>query len=292
MKKIILAVLPVFLVVSCKDSVDEPNVNPITQEILTNGLNISANGADTTVVFPLLGDCKVDVSYLDDEKQWCSANETSEGNESKLNIKCQPSSTSLIQRQARVMLSSANKSYELIIRQAPLAQAYADNTVYYMPSDGGTLTIPIHANTIFRVDKDMYVTGSGNNTRRVDTSWLGVKNEHEKVKADADNIYKLEVNAQLNTGLGRNAFLSIRVAHCMFQRDVPKNTSQQFIGKIIRRYWKNDSAHLIFLTIALYKEAISFTAYGESVETRRLFFCPLILRLSPIIRMKNLQSSE
>lgn len=209
MRKIILAGLAVVLAASCKDSVDEPSINPITQEILTNGLNISASGADTTIVFPSMGESKVEVSYFNGEQQWCAASESLENGEVKLNIKCQPSSTSLTKRQAKIVLSSDSRSYEVIVSQVPLAQAYADKTVYYMPNDGGTLTIPIHANTTFRVDRALYVIGTGENTRYVDTSWLGISNEHENVTADADNIYKLEVKAQLNTGLGRNAFLSI-----------------------------------------------------------------------------------
>lgn len=209
MRKIILAGLAIVLAASCKDSVDEPSISPITQEILTNGLNISASGADTTIVFPSMGDSKVEVSYLNGEQQWCSASESLENGEMKLNIKCQPSSTSLVQRQANIVLSSANRSYEVIVSQAPLAQAYTDKTVYYIPNEGGTYTIPIHANTAFMFYKTIYLTGSGENTRKVDTSWLGLKEEHEKVAADADNIYNLELNAGLNTGLGRNAFLSV-----------------------------------------------------------------------------------
>lgn len=209
MKKIFLAAFIVAMAVSCKDSVDEPSINPVTQEILANGLSLPASGADTTIVFPFSGESKVTVSYINEDSQWCSANETSEGNVLKVNLKCQPSSTLLIQRQAKVIVSSANRSYELIIRQAPLPQAYTDQTVYSLSNDGGTYTIPIHANTAFMVYKTIYLIGSGENTRDVDTSWLGVSNEHEKVTADVDNIYNLELNAGLNTGLGRKAFLSV-----------------------------------------------------------------------------------
>lgn len=51
-KNILLVALAVLTVSSCKDSEEEEPMNPVTEQILATGLNVGADGVDTTVVFP------------------------------------------------------------------------------------------------------------------------------------------------------------------------------------------------------------------------------------------------
>ena len=50
---------------SCKESEDNPvtTMNPTTEKILAEGLNIGAYGKDTTVLFPKADGYKIDISY-------------------------------------------------------------------------------------------------------------------------------------------------------------------------------------------------------------------------------------
>lgn len=53
----------------------------------------------------------------------------------------------------------------------------------------------------------MFVTGSGDNTKPVDTSWMG--SIYKVVTCNEGQTFEFPFIAQLNTGLGRRAFLDI-----------------------------------------------------------------------------------
>ena len=110
-----------------------------------------------------------------------------------------------------MMVSCSDSEDEPIVNPAPHYRAYVDKNLYCLSNDGGTFTIPVHANTTFRLERTLYVTGSGENTRRVDTSWLSYSDEHKRITPDAssDYTYNVQLSANLNTGLGRKAFLQV-----------------------------------------------------------------------------------
>lgn len=65
---------------SCKESEDNPvtTMNPTTEKILAEGLNIGAYGKDTTVLFPKADGYKIDISYATGSGKWCRASEIPE----------------------------------------------------------------------------------------------------------------------------------------------------------------------------------------------------------------------
>lgn len=193
---------------SCKESEDE-TINPVTEEILANGLNIGPNGVDTTVVFLKANGYSVDVNYSSGTGKWCSATECTDSvtGAPGIRIKCAPSDTSLFVRKATVNISSSRGNYVVKVNQKPYKLAYfTDNTVY-VKNTGGSFIIQVKANSSFKIDKTIYITGSGKNTRPVDTSWLS--EIYKKVKCNEGQAFKFPLQAQLNTGLGRNAFYGV-----------------------------------------------------------------------------------
>lgn len=210
MKKLFPILLLLSLVVSCNDGEDEVQLAPATQEILANGLYVPSDGLDTTVVFPLSGKKDaVAVNYDIDNPQWYTITEESSSRNLNIHVKCQPSTTNLTERVAKVYVTIGGKTYEMSIRQAPHAQAYADTTVYYMPNDGGELTIPIHANTTFNADIAFQIVGYGDSTKAVKPDWLRIKGNTKGLRTDKNNVYSLQLEGKINTGLGRVASVCI-----------------------------------------------------------------------------------
>lgn len=209
MKKLLPLLMLLAFVASCKDSEDEVQFAPATQEILANGLLVPSEGIDTTVVFPLAGKSAVAVNYDADNPEWYTITGESLSGRLNLHVKCQPSTTDLTERVKKVYVTIDGKTYEMSIRQAPRAQAYADTTVYYMPNDGGELTIPIHANTTFNAEIARQVVGYGDSAKAVKVSWVRIKGDTKGLRADKDNVYNLQFEGKINTGLGRRASVCI-----------------------------------------------------------------------------------
>lgn len=207
MRKIILALFAVALTASCSDSTDEPAISPATQKTLAEGLNVPSDGIDTTLVFPLASGSKIDVSYQDDAYQWCSAYQETDsvGRMLRVHVKCAASDSTLVQRMAGITITSGNKSYELRVRQNPAKLAYTKQTVYYIPNTGGEFDILVYANTKFSVKRSIYTTGSGDDTRTIDTSWAKLDGEYNNIQGDANKPVKIHFDASINTGLGRKA---------------------------------------------------------------------------------------
>ncbi len=224
MRKIILALLAVALTASCNDSTDEPAISPATQKTLAEGLNVSSDGIDTTLVFPLASNGKIDISYQDNASQWCSAYQETDsvGRMIKVHVKCTASDSTLVQRIAGITITSGNKNYELRVRQNPAKLAYTKKTIYYIPSTGGEFDILVYANTRFSVKRSFYITGSGDDTRIIDTSWAKLDGEYENIQGNANKPTKIHFDASINTGLGRTAIFyttgdSIRGGGKMFK---------------------------------------------------------------------------
>lgn len=209
MKKLLPFIMLLALVSSCKDSEDEVQFTPATQEILANGLNVPCEGADTTVVFPMSSKSKVAVNYNYNDPQWYTISEDASSGNLMIHVKCQPSMTDLAERVMKVYVTIDDKTYEMSVRQAPRAQAYADTTVYYMPNDGGEMTIPIHANTTFNAEIAFQIVGYGDSTKAVKPDWLQIKGNTKGLRADKNNVYNLQFEGKINTGLGRSASVCI-----------------------------------------------------------------------------------
>lgn len=207
MRKVILALFTVALTASCSDSTDEHAISPATQKTLAEGLAVPSDGIDTTLVFSLASSSKIDVSYQDDASQWCSVYQETDsvGRMLRVHIKCAASDSTLVQRMARITITSGNKSYELHVRQNPAKLAYTKRTVYYIPNTGGEFDILVYANTKFSVKRSIYITGSGDDTHTIDTSWAKLDGAYENIQGYANKPTKIHFNASINTGFGRKA---------------------------------------------------------------------------------------
>lgn len=99
-KNILLVALAVLTVSSCKDSEEEEPMNPVTEQILATGLNVGADGVDTTVVFPKSDAYGVDINFASGSGKWMSAKECTDAvtGAQGIRIQCAPSDTSLCQR--------------------------------------------------------------------------------------------------------------------------------------------------------------------------------------------------
>lgn len=209
MKKLFPILFFLAFVVSCNDSEDEVQLAPATQEILANGLNVPSDGIDTTIVFPLSSKSKASVNYQAEDSNWYTITSESSSGSLNIHVKCLPSTTDLTERVKKVYVTIGDKTYEMSIRQAPRAQAYADTTVYYIPNDGGEMTIPIHANTTFNAEIARQIVGYGDSAKAVKVSWLQIKGDTKGLRADKDNVCNLTLEGKLNTGLGRSASICI-----------------------------------------------------------------------------------
>lgn len=211
MRKVILALFAVALTASCSDSTDEPAISPATQKTLAEGLNVPSDGIDTTLVFPFASGSRINVSCQDDASQWCSAYQETDsvGKMLKVHVNCAASDSTLLQRMAKITITSGNKNYELRVRQNPAKLAYTKQNVFYIPSNGGEVDILVYANTKFSVKRSIYTTGSGDDTHIIDTSWAKLDGEYNNIQGNANKPVKIHFDASINTGFGRKAIFYI-----------------------------------------------------------------------------------
>ncbi len=209
MKKTILFFFIAAVAASCSDNVDGPTISPATEKTLAEGLSVSPNGIDTTIVFPLTSSSKTGVTIqADDQQQWCSAYQEadSENGFMKIHVKCAPSGYRMLQqRMAGVTITAGNKIYELHVRQAPAKLAFPEKNVYHIPSSGGAFDMQVFANTPFSVSRAIYVSGSGKETHTIDTGWAQLKGDNKNIQGKAGKPSTIHFEADMNTGLGRKA---------------------------------------------------------------------------------------
>lgn len=207
-KLILFFALAVLAISSCKEN-EEETINPATEKILADGLNIGPDGVDTVVVFLKDSGLGVDINYSSGSGKWCSATECTDSvsGADGIRIQCAPSDTSLFSREALVNISSLRGNYIIKVNQDPYKLAYFKDSIVYVKNTGGSFVVPVKANTSFTINKTMFVTGSGDNTKPVDTSWMG--SIYKVVTCNEGQTFEFPFIAQLNTGLGRRAFLDI-----------------------------------------------------------------------------------
>lgn len=208
--KIRNAILFLFVTVltfsSCKESEDNPviTMNPTTEKILAEGLNIGAYGKDTTVLFPKADGYDIDISYAAGSGKWCRASEIpetdnyragSDNDQTAVRIVCAQSDDSLlIAREAKITLSSSDNKYVIKVKQRPHQLAYFKDKVLYIPNTGGDFKMSVLANTKFEV-----YANSG--------KWL-TKNS-DPIKCTEAKAVEVPFYVSLNTGLGRSDFYRI-----------------------------------------------------------------------------------
>ncbi|MFC2758894.1 leucine-rich repeat domain-containing protein [Hallella multisaccharivorax] len=197
---------------SCKESEDE-TINPVTEEILANGLNIGPNGVDTTVVFLKANGYSVDINYSSGTGKWCSATECTDSvtGAPGIRIKCASSDTSLFVRKATVNISSSRGNYVVKVNQKPYKLAYFNNPVLYIKNTGGVFMVPVRANSSFTIGRVHELIGSGNNTREVNKDWVSIKGQYGKKKCSEGKTLEFPFMCGLNTGLGRSASFTLGV---------------------------------------------------------------------------------
>ena len=95
-KLILFFALAVLAIFSCKEN-EEETINPATEKILADGLNIGPDGVDTVVVFLKDSGLGVDINYSSGTGKWCSATECTDSvsGADGIRIQCAPSDTSL-----------------------------------------------------------------------------------------------------------------------------------------------------------------------------------------------------
>lgn len=210
-KNILLVALAVLTVSSCKDSEEEEPMNPVTEQILATGLNVGADGVDTTVVFPKSDAYGVDINFASGSGKWMSAKECTDAVKGAqgIRIQCAPSDTSLFAREATVNISSPRGNYVVKVNQKPYKLAYFTDSIIYVKNTGGSVVLRVKANSPFKIKKIPQITGSGENTKFVDTSWL--EEIYKKVNCNEGQTLEFPFGVQLNTGLGRSASYGISV---------------------------------------------------------------------------------
>lgn len=186
---------------SCKESEDNPvtTMNPTTEKILAEGLNIGAYGKDTTVLFPKADGYKIDISYATGAGNWCRASEIPEtdnyqtetdNNQTAVRIVCAQSDDSLlVAREAKITLSSSNNKYVINVNQRPHQLAYFKDKVLYIPNTGGDFKLSVLANSKFEVYS-------------VSGTWL--TKSSGQIKCTEVKTIEFPFHVQLNTGLGRS----------------------------------------------------------------------------------------
>lgn len=186
---------------SCKESEDNPviTLNPTTEKILAEGLNIGAYGKDTTVLFPKADGYKIDISYAAGSGKWCRASEIPESdnyqaessnNQTAVRIVCAKSDDSLlIAREAKITLSSSYNKYVINVKQRPHQLAYFKDKVLYIPNTGGNFKLSVLANSQFKV-------------YAVSGTWL--TNSSDQIKCTEAKTIDFPFYVRLNTGLGRS----------------------------------------------------------------------------------------
>lgn len=186
---------------SCKESEDNPDttMNPTTEKILAEGLNIGAYGKDTTVLFPKADGYKIDISYATGSGKWCRASEIpesdnyqagSDNNQTAVRIVCAQSDDSLlVAREAKITLSSSNNKYVINVNQRPHQLAYFKDKVLYIPNTGGDFKLSVLANSKFEVYS-------------VSGTWL--TKSSGQIKCTEVKTIEFPFHVQLNTGLGRS----------------------------------------------------------------------------------------
>ena len=190
---------------SCKDNSEDEPMNPVTEQILATGLNVGADGVDTTVVFPKSDAYGVDINFASGTGNWMTVKECTDAvtGAQGIRIQCAPSDTSLFARDATVNISSPRGNYVLKVNQKPYKLAYFTDSIIYVKNTGGSLVLRVKANSPFIIKKIPQVTGSGENTKFVDTSWL--ETIYKEVKCNEGQTLEFPFEVLLNTGLGRSA---------------------------------------------------------------------------------------
>ena len=190
---------------SCKDNSEDEPMNPVTEQILATGLNVGADGVDTTVVFPKSDAYEANINFASGTGNWMTVKECTDAvtGAQGIRIQCAPSDTSLFARDATVNISSPRGNYVLKVNQKPYKLAYFTDSIIYVKNTGGSLVLRVKANSPFIIKKIPQVTGSGENTKFVDTSWL--ETIYKEVKCNEGQTLEFPFEVLLNTGLGRSA---------------------------------------------------------------------------------------
>ena len=165
---------------SCKDNSEDEPMNPVTEQILATGLNVGADGVDTTVVFPKSDAYEANINFASGTGNWMTVKECTDAvtGAPGIRIQCAPSDTSLFARDATVNISSPRGNYVLKVNQKPYKLAYFTDSIIYVKNTGGSLVLRVKA--------------------RLETIY-------KEVKCNEGQTLEFPFEVLLNTGLGRSA---------------------------------------------------------------------------------------
>ncbi|GAA6529131.1 MAG: leucine-rich repeat protein [Prevotella sp.] len=198
-----------FLFCSCSSTIDDRGVSltPATEQIVAKGLDIPADGVDTTLEFPLGRNTNLaNIYYFDNDENWCKikCDSSVENHAFFVSLLFQPSQDLLV-RKSVLSVTSGSNIYHINIRQKAAKQAYAENSCYVFPSTGGDFTVTIKSNTNFTPDYVWRLVGYGDTTRVRSVDWMSGSEIGDKVYPSSDSEATLHFHVNLNTGLGRTA---------------------------------------------------------------------------------------
>jgi hypothetical protein len=208
-KDLLLLAVFAFLFCSCSSTIDDKGISltPTTEQILAKGLDIPADGVDTTLEFPLGRNTNLaDIYYSDKDENWCrvKCDSSVENHAFFVSLLFQPSQDLLV-RKSVLSVTSGSNIYHINIRQKAAKQAYAEDSCYIFPSTGGDFTVRIKSNTNFTPDYVWRLVGYGDTTRVRLVDWLSADEIGYKVCPSSDSEATLHFQVNLNTGLGRTA---------------------------------------------------------------------------------------
>lgn len=194
LRNVFILFIAVLAISSCKDSEDNPviTLNPTTEKILTEGLNIGAYGKDTTVLFPKANWYNIDISYETGHGKWCMVSEKPDaGNgQTEVRIKCAQSDDSLlIERKAKIRLFTLHDEYVINVNQKPHGLAYFKDKVLYIPNKGGDYKLTVLANSRFEVYTLL-------------CTWL--TNHFAPIECNEAKSIDIPFHVQSNAGFGRS----------------------------------------------------------------------------------------
>ena len=208
-KDLLLLAVPGLLFCACSSTIDDSSIplNPTTEQIVAKGLEIPADGVDTTLEFPLGRNTNLaDIYYSDKDENWCrvKCDSSVENHAFFVSLLFQPSQDLLV-RKSVLSVTSGGNIYHINIRQEAAKQAYAEDSCYIFPSTGGDFTVGIKSNTNFTPDYVWRLVGYGDTTRVRPVDWMSGSEIGDKVHPSSHSEATLHFQVNLNTGLGRTA---------------------------------------------------------------------------------------
>ncbi len=208
-KDLLLLAVPGLLFCACSSTIDDSSIplNPTTEQIVAKGLEIPADGVDTTLEFSLGRNTNLaNIYYFDNDENWCKikCDSSVENHAFFVSLLFKPSQDLLV-RKSVLSVTSGSNIYHINIRQKAAKQAYAENSCYVFPFTGGDFTVTIKSNTNFTPDYVWRLVGYGDETKVRPVDWMSGSEIGYKVHPSSHSEATLHFQVDLNTGLGRTA---------------------------------------------------------------------------------------